>query len=517
MRLASNSTVSDRLAPSKYAAMAVLIHFMVALLRCLFILSGPLSLHGEEAQYWTWSQHLDWSYFSKPPLIAFCNDATQWLFGHSEFSVRINAVLCGMLIGWVTYLFAFRLYQSGRKAFWASMLVLVMPFYFEVSLIYSTDSILLLCSLVAAYCFWQATETNRWRYWLMLGLVLGIGSLGKYAMFFFIPILFLYLALHDRAQLSNPRLYVAILLCLVIFSPVIVWNINHQFIGYKHIENLSGLSCAYHWRLLNLVNFTLGQILLMSPLFVVMYVQTYKAYRKQKVMSFFLIPMLSIWTVFFFISIIKSHEANINWTMFVYVGLPILLASYIVDYHKEKTAMVLSGLTLALLLSLTTVPLWTSEVSKKILPVRADPIRKIAVWRDVANKVNDVYRACDRRPAFIFTDDYMLTSELLFYLYPDAHIYFVNNGSRLCQFQLWKGVEQYNNSGCDALFVECSSVSRKTPQVSSVLSDNIVAAFARVERPIQKVCYYRGDPAYQVDIYPLKGFKSLKAVPFTHY
>ena len=33
-----------------------------------------ITLYIDEAQYWTWAQHLDWGYFSKPPGIA----------GHSE-------------------------------------------------------------------------------------------------------------------------------------------------------------------------------------------------------------------------------------------------------------------------------------------------------------------------------------------------------------------------------------------------------------------------------------------------
>lgn len=75
----------------------------------------PLALAGDEAQFWAWSKHLDWSYYSKPPLIAYCNYITQQWFGHSELSVKINAIFCGMLIGWITYLFTYKVYQSHLK------------------------------------------------------------------------------------------------------------------------------------------------------------------------------------------------------------------------------------------------------------------------------------------------------------------------------------------------------------------------------------------------------------------
>jgi hypothetical protein len=208
-----------------------------------------------------------------------------------------------------------------------------------------------------------------------------------------------------------------------------------------------------------------------------MYWRMYKAYRRTQLMWYFLIPILFIWTIFFFISIIKKREANINWTMFVYVVLPVMLSSYIIDYHKEKRAVVLSVITLILFSVTMTIPYWESPLSKKILPVQKDPLRKIAVWKDMSDKVDSIYRCCDSRTTFIFTDDYILAAEMMYYLYPNEHIYFFNNGTRMCQFQLRKGVEQYANRSYAALFVQLSVVNARHPHVEATLAPNIAAAF----------------------------------------
>src|SRR5262249_33116461 len=63
----------------------------------------PLDLASDEAHYWDWSRHLDWSYYSKGPLVAWLIRLSCDLFGHwSElhtgnlmFAVRLPAVLCG--------------------------------------------------------------------------------------------------------------------------------------------------------------------------------------------------------------------------------------------------------------------------------------------------------------------------------------------------------------------------------------------------------------------------------------
>src|ERR1700733_12582303 len=41
----------------------------------------PIDLSGDEAQYWDWSRHLDLSYYSKGPLIAYLIRASCSLFG----------------------------------------------------------------------------------------------------------------------------------------------------------------------------------------------------------------------------------------------------------------------------------------------------------------------------------------------------------------------------------------------------------------------------------------------------
>src|SRR6516162_8030467 len=66
----------------------------------------PLDLAPDEAHYWDWSRHLDWSYYSKGPLVAYlirlsCTLAGDWsrtVTGTEMLAVRLPAVLCGSLL-----------------------------------------------------------------------------------------------------------------------------------------------------------------------------------------------------------------------------------------------------------------------------------------------------------------------------------------------------------------------------------------------------------------------------------
>src|SRR3954466_7562988 len=81
----------------------------------------PLDLAPDEAHYWDWSRHLDWSYYSKGPLVALlirgsCELFGGWsqaLTGSLVLAVRLPAVLCGALL--LTSLYVLTVQALGRE------------------------------------------------------------------------------------------------------------------------------------------------------------------------------------------------------------------------------------------------------------------------------------------------------------------------------------------------------------------------------------------------------------------
>src|SRR5215470_19668631 len=89
-----------------WALLAGVLIVAAAVLRCIYLAAFcPLDLAPDEAHYWDWSRHLDWSYYSKGPLVAWlirlgCALAGPWsqaLAGSEVLAVRLPAVLCGGL------------------------------------------------------------------------------------------------------------------------------------------------------------------------------------------------------------------------------------------------------------------------------------------------------------------------------------------------------------------------------------------------------------------------------------
>src|SRR5262245_53653374 len=65
-----------------WRGLALLLILTAAGLRLLYLVSeGSLDLAPDEAHYWDWSRRLDWSYYSKGPLVAYLIRAGCWLAG----------------------------------------------------------------------------------------------------------------------------------------------------------------------------------------------------------------------------------------------------------------------------------------------------------------------------------------------------------------------------------------------------------------------------------------------------
>ncbi len=498
----------------------LLIHIAVAVSRCLFVAYGHLDLHYEEAQYWTWSQNLDWSYYSKPPLIAYVNYLAQAVFGHSELTVRLNAILLGLLTAVVMYLFAKEVTHNTKKAVWASMLIYVMPFFHGASMFFSTDALLLFFYLWAMYLAWMAIRYNRWKHWVCLGVALGLGYISKYAMLLFLPSLFLYLLVFDRKMLLNSKLYASLALSILFFMPVLIWDIQHDFLAYKHLSHLSGAKdapLAWSKRLARIGEYVAGQLAIISPLFLVMYSKAFRRLRCHKSTWFIAMHGLIAFFLFLYVSATRRSGANINWTMFAYVGFPVVLAGYLVDMKKQRVASALSILTISMLILGTNLSCLDSMGMKKILPATEDPNKNITGWNEMADALLKIEKELDTDKVFFFSNSYHITSEILFYIYPQTNVHFVNTGRRMNQFDVWNmetgGINQYANQGYTGIYVSrrCMGHGEPLKEQGPPLPESIKVAFAPNYEYQTHITYLRGEPVCQYYIYVLKDFSSIES------
>lgn len=228
--------------------------FCIAAIACavllrLFYLGVP-ELIFEEAYYWNYAQHFDYGYLDHPLMVAWLIRAGTELLGNTEVAVRAGAFLCWTGTGY----FAWRLARDlfGREAaLRALMLAAVLPAYFFFGFFMSPDAPQTACWAAGVYFAYRALARGEGRAWLWLGVALGLGMISKYsiALLAAAVVLFVLLDRRSRGWLLRPQPYAGALIAFALFTPVIAWNWQHDWISFffqsrGRIE--SGFSFSLH-------------------------------------------------------------------------------------------------------------------------------------------------------------------------------------------------------------------------------------------------------------------------------
>jgi dolichol-phosphate mannosyltransferase len=240
--------------------------FLLYVLR--FFLIGHLQLAPDEAFYWYWAKNLSLSYVEHPPMVAYIMALFTWIGGDKEFFVRIGGLLCTLVTQIFLYATVRRLGCEDAALPWEVLFVLNFTLLFSGGCIIQTpDTPLLLFWTIALYGCTRVVTGGGKGGWYVAGVGLGLGLLSKYTMVLMVPCMFAFLLFSPphRYWLVRKEPYLATLLGVLIFSPVIVWNMQHGWasVGFQLAQGFSPVGKPALSKLLEYVG---GQIGVVTPL-----------------------------------------------------------------------------------------------------------------------------------------------------------------------------------------------------------------------------------------------------------
>lgn len=213
----------------------------------------PYDLVEDEAQYWLWSQHLDWSYYSKGPGVAWAIAISTALFGDAEWAVRLPSVVAGFVAmvcaaGLTRDAAAFGgagPRAAGRAALWAAAAFALAPVFQMTGILMTIDGPLVACWLGAAWAAWRALMHGSRGAWVALGAALAAGFLFKYTMVLAAPGVVMF-ALLWRSRLNPHRTWRAwaaagVFVALLGLVPVVLWNAQNEWATFRHLLGHLGM------------------------------------------------------------------------------------------------------------------------------------------------------------------------------------------------------------------------------------------------------------------------------------
>ncbi len=452
---------------------AGLLILVAAGLRLFFLANHcRLDLAPDEAHYWDWSRHLDWSYYSKGPLVAWiirasCELLGPWsisLTGNEMLAVRAPAVLCGGLLLLSMYILTVQ--TTGRD--WLGLAVMAAGVSFPLisagSSLMTIDSPYTCCWGWALVLSHRAIFRGSWWAWPAAGLVTALGILAKYNMALFMPCigLFLLTSREHRPLLWRPGFWVMGLVASLGVLPILIWNMNNGWVSVHHVERLSNRDNSIHW--LGPVHYVGGQFALLLGVWFLAWAAAMIAHRPwretdagKRYLWWTSLPMFAVFFAFSF----RTGGGELNWPVTAYLSGLVLTCPWVVAQVTSPNPlwrrMSQASLAGVLLLGMTLNALihhsnWVRpvllSVSGPIEPNRPYPLRRfdpscrLRGWRTLAAEVDRAREWCHERGAepILAATSWALPGEIGFYCQGHPPVYNIGRaqGDRYSQYDLWR-------------------------------------------------------------------------------
>jgi 4-amino-4-deoxy-L-arabinose transferase-like glycosyltransferase len=398
--------------PTADMMMLMAIIAVATVARLSVLLASGIGLHGDEAQYWSWSQDLAWGYYTKPPMIAWLIGATTSVCGDAEWCARAGSPILHAGTSLLCGLIGQRLFDP-RTGFWAGLLFLTLPAVSFSSAIISTDVPLLFFWSLALYALLRVLQNRSPTWCIVLGFALGLGLLSKYAMAYFLigTVLACATFREHRWFLTSPYLFAATLPAGLLVMPNLAWNMANGWATVAHVgqnANLGG-SLFHPSEVMDFLGEqagVFGPLLLVALAWRTIQLIRGKADRREGWLLCFCLPVLAIVTVQALLS-----RANANWAATAYVSATIVVAGWAVTRARLWVPKISVGLHVA---AAVVVALFFLDLPGIEPPVKSDPLRRMRGWPETAAQVAAALEEHPNR--ILLTDDRKTMASLLYYL-----------------------------------------------------------------------------------------------------
>lgn len=386
----------------------LLLILLSTFLRCGIALI--LEFGNDEVYYWTYGLHLEWNYFDHPPMVALLTRLTSFnLHFRSEFFIRLGPIICAAINTWLVYLIGRKI--KDERAGWYAGLLYCSSFY--CSIIAGTfilpDSPQLLFWVLSLFLMTEITGENlqdkrKGLLLLLLGVTIGLCIMSKVHGIFLWVGFGPYILFFQRKLLSNPYLYGAVLLTVMIISPIFIWNWKNDFITWSFHNDRVG----FFGKRLDIDSFlqqVFGSAFYNNPVNFVLYVIALISVGRKKMpvssnwLRLYLLLGLPLIGVLLVMSVF--NETLPHWSGPAYISILLLTAAYL-SGKNEGAAKIPRPLLSAVILffviaaggviAISWLPVQIGKKDGKDLG-KGDVTLDMNGWKQFSQKFDSLYRS----------------------------------------------------------------------------------------------------------------------------
>lgn len=228
------------------------------------VVIANLDLFWDEAYYWQASKRLAVGYADKP----FMNALLVWIgtgiFGDTPLGVRFMHLVFSAILP-IAVFWTGRPVVGFRDALCAGALVLLIPVGSLQGLQAQPEVVMAVLAVLALGAFERATRIGSARWWILFGLLCGLGAATHYRFAPLVLGIFLYMVLTPagRALWTRRGFWLAVLVGLPGLVPLAWFNLNSDFASFRY-QIIDRNPWAFQWTAA--LKYWIGQILALNPL-----------------------------------------------------------------------------------------------------------------------------------------------------------------------------------------------------------------------------------------------------------
>ena len=398
---------------------ATLFATIAALTVIRLVLAAWMPLAPDEAYYWIWSRALAPGYLDHPPMVALWIRAGTALAGQTALGVRLLGPVAAAVASALLFDAARLLFPATRAGIPAVLLLNASLLLGVGSIIMTPDSPLLFFWTAALWAMARLAAGGSGHWWLAAGIFAGLALDSKYTAVF-LPAgigLWTLIVPTGRAWLRSWQPWVAVLIALLLFCPVVAWNAVHDWAGFVKQGGR-----VDDWQPMRAVGFLSeligGQIGLATPLvFGLCMAGLWVAVRRARFgrdPAWSLLAALSLPPVLVFLQHATGGRVQGNWPAIIYPALAI--AAGCLGLRRRWWA----GAS-ALGFAMTLIAYLQAATDLVPLPPKLDPVAiRFKGWDGLMQQVQSARAAVGA--GFIAAEGYTLASELAWQLPPDIRV-----------------------------------------------------------------------------------------------
>lgn len=391
-----------------------------------FLIIPGYDLHRDEYLHLDQGNHLAWGFLSVPPV-------TSWIawiiraLGNGEWVVRFFPALFGAL----TIIMIWKTVEKLGGGLYACVLAASCALFsvlLRLNQLFQPNSLDVLCWTTLYFFLISYIHSRNPRWLYGFAVVFAVGFLNKYNIAFaVVGLLPAVLLTPQRSLLLNRHVYLALLLALVLISPNLIWQYQHNFPVLHHMKELAETQLVN----VNRADFLKEQLLFfMGALFVIVAgfygLLAYKPLSPYRLFFFAIIITLAVFTYLrakgyyaigiypvyiAFGAVYVAAKVNAVWLRSVFLLIPVVLfiPLFNVAFPNKTPGQIIANPEPYRKLGLLR---WEDGKDHPLPQDFADMLG----WRELAGKVDAAYTSMpDRENTLVLCDNYGQAGAINYY------------------------------------------------------------------------------------------------------